>query len=332
MKVSHLARAIHSSRSQHKFMLGLSAYFDESGDADDPECHFVGMAGLIAPSEAWEKFDGKWQAILDEHCGGKPFHAKDFAYQSEPFKGWDKGKREKFLCDLVRTIQESGSRPFGAVVSLDAYKTICQGIPHIKKAVIDPYYICFQDVTRAAAVSLIGYGIDHMNDVKRWEQFENTEKVAMVYPHQTRLGAISSKPGTAPQSMGRAESLWYAIKGGNPQFGRWMGSYASGSPNELTFLQAADLIAYELTHEYENRMKRPKDDMRWGLAQILPGDWPVFLHKVYGVPQLLEMFIESGVLGPHDDSRHEISIGSSMDSIANRDLLFGRVRKRRNKK
>src|SRR5271170_6582572 len=97
MKVSHLARAIHSPQSKHKFMLGLSAYFDESGDAEDPKCHFVGMAGLVAPSKAWEDFDGKWQAILDEHCGGKPFHAKDFAYQSEPFNGWAKGKREKFL-------------------------------------------------------------------------------------------------------------------------------------------------------------------------------------------------------------------------------------------
>ena len=110
-----------------------------------------------------------------------------------------------------------------------------------------------------------------------------------------------------------------------------MGSYTSDSPNNLTFLQAADLFSYELTHEFENRIHRPKDEMRWGLAQLLPGTWRNFLHKFYGVPQLLELLIESGFLGPHDDSRHEISISTSMNSIMHRDLLFGRMYEQRKK-
>jgi len=104
-----------------------------------------------------------------------------------------------------------------------------------------------------------------------------------------------------------------------------MGSYSSDSPNNLTFLQAADLFAYEFTHEFENRVNRPQDPMRWGLSQLLP-DWPQqnFLHKFYGVPQLLELLIESGFLGPHEDTRNGVSIESSMSSIMLRDLLFGR--------
>jgi hypothetical protein len=115
-----LARAIHPSRSILKFMLGLSAYFDESGHSEDENCRFVGMGGLCAPSAAWSEFDDKWQAILDEHCEGEPFHATDFANQQEPFKGWKEEKRRRFLGGLVRTIKESEARPFGAVVSLDA--------------------------------------------------------------------------------------------------------------------------------------------------------------------------------------------------------------------
>jgi hypothetical protein len=40
-------------------------------------------------------------------------------------------------------------------------------------------------------------------------------------------------------------------------------------PGDLCSLQAADLFAYEPSHEFENRVKRPKDDMRWGLRQIV---------------------------------------------------------------
>lgn len=134
-----------------------------------------------------------------------------------------------------------------------------------------------------------------------------------------------------PQNMGRAESLWYAIKEANPHFGKWMGSYASALPEELNFLQAADLFAYELTHEFENRIHRPNDPMRWALAELLPGSWENFLHKFYGVPQLLELMSESGFLGPRD-SRHGLSTHTSMNNIMHRDLLFSRMYHRRWKK
>src|ERR1700722_9033632 len=102
-----LARAIHPARSKLEFMLGLSAYFDESGHSEDGKCRFVGMGGLCAPTAAWSEFDGKWQAVLDEHCEGKPFHATDFANQQEPFKGWKEEKRREFFGGLVRAIKES---------------------------------------------------------------------------------------------------------------------------------------------------------------------------------------------------------------------------------
>jgi hypothetical protein len=283
-------------------MLGLSAYFDESGHSEDKNCRFVGMGGLCAPASSWDEFDGKWQAILHEHCKGKPFHATDFANQFAPFDGWSENKRKKFLGALVRAIKDSGAQPFGAVVSLDAYESLCQGIPALKNSIIDPYYLCFQDVTRAAAVSLIGYSADYLDDMKKWEEFENNEKVSMVYAYHQKFGAISSPDGTAPQSMGRAENLWYAMKKHNGHhFGRWMGSYSSALAADLNFLQAADLFAYELTHEFENRIHRPNDQMRWALAELLPGTRGEFLHKFYGVPQILELLIESKFLGAHDD-------------------------------
>ena len=105
VKVAHLSRGIHPSRSKHKFMLSLSAYFDESGHADDPDCQFVGVGGLCAPAAAWNDLDDKWQGILNEQCDGKPFHMNKFALQQGPVVGGQKNE-ENMLGSLIRTIKE----------------------------------------------------------------------------------------------------------------------------------------------------------------------------------------------------------------------------------
>ncbi|HSY01391.1 MAG TPA: hypothetical protein VK819_04530 [Acidobacteriaceae bacterium] len=311
-------------------MLGLSAYFDESGHSEDARCRFVGMGGLIAPESAWTEFEKKWQAVLDEQCEGHWFHMKDYAPGYGIYEGWGKKRREKLFGALVKAVRESGAKPFGAVVSLDAYEIVCSAFPGIEKWLGDPYYICFRDVTLAAAVSVISYSMHATTTVEEWQEFEKTEKVAMVYARHDGFGTISSSSGTRPENMGRAESIWYDLRT-NPAWGHWMGAYSSNLPQNLVFLQAADLFAYELTHEFENRVNRPQDPMRWGLAQMLPGSWRDFLHKFYGVPQLLNMLVECRILGPHEDPRHGLSINTSMSNIMHRDLLFGRMYERRNK-
>jgi hypothetical protein len=309
-------------------MLGLTAYFDESGHADDPRCRFVGVGGLCAPLATWEAFDEKWQEILNEQCGGHPFHMKAFSFGEGHFKGWDKPRREKLFGALVKTIKESKARPFGAVVSLDAWDYLCKAIPGIDKVLGEPYHWCFQDATRAATVSLLEHSIDHLDDSM---EFENKESVAMVYARQKEYGTITSPTGTARESMGRSENLWYAIKDANPYVGRWMGSYASESPDDLNFLQAADLFAYELVHEFENRVNRPADDMRWALSELLPGSWRSFLHKFYGLPQILDRLIEDNILNVTEEQRYGGSTNASLDNIMHRDLLFARMYGRRNK-
>jgi hypothetical protein len=141
LSIGHLGRALHPSRSKLKLMLGLTAYFDESGHADDPRCRFVGIGGLCAPLAAWEEFDEKWQGILDDQCGGQPFHMKEFSFGEGQFKEWSKPEREKLLGALVKTIKESKARPFGAVVSLDAWDFVCKSIPGIDKFLGEPYHL-----------------------------------------------------------------------------------------------------------------------------------------------------------------------------------------------
>jgi hypothetical protein len=44
-------------------MLLLRAYFDESGHAKDPNLHFTGMAGFVAPTQVWDKVAERWNAV-----------------------------------------------------------------------------------------------------------------------------------------------------------------------------------------------------------------------------------------------------------------------------
>lgn len=164
-----------------------------------------------------------------------------------------------------------------------------------------------------------------------WPFVEGIEQVAIVYARQERYGAISSKSGTPPEQMGRAESLWYAIKNANPHFGVWMGAYKSGSPKEQPPLQAADLFAYELVHEFENRAnpRRASDGMRWALAQMLPSDSRNFLHKFYGLEQLIDLLLDNNRLAVTHDQACAGSTNSSLGNIAMRDLLLKRMYMRR---
>jgi hypothetical protein len=136
---------------------------------------------------------------------------------------------------------------------------------------LDPYYIAFQTCTRGAAIEAI---------------FEEPgETVAMVYAYHNEYGTNAG---------GRAEKLWHAIKK-HYDHGNRMGSYASSTPRDLAPLQAADLFAYELSHEFENRVKRPGDDMRWGLRQIV-GMYRIPIPQIilFDRKELLRRIKESG--------------------------------------
>lgn len=230
-------------------MLKLMAYFDETGHADDPVLNFAGMAGFVAPYGKWLNFEDQWNDTLKNAGLSEPFHMKEFAHSAGQFKSW-KGREDKrrlLLGRLIEIIHETEATPIGAAVSLRDFETLT---PTQQSNFRGPYYICFQTCTRGAAIEAV---------------FEDpSEKVAMVYAFNQEYGTANAQNG--------AEALWHAMKKYvtlDCDMGSRMGSYASSSPGEKAPLQAADLFAYELCHEFENRIKRPNDKMRWALRQIL---------------------------------------------------------------
>ncbi len=80
----------------------LCSYCDEFGHADDPTKRVMGVAGLLARTEAWAQFVSEWDSICDEEHVPKPFHMVDFVHQKEDFKiGWE--SEEKRLRVLEAT-------------------------------------------------------------------------------------------------------------------------------------------------------------------------------------------------------------------------------------
>ncbi len=225
-------------------MLRLTAFFDETGHADDPVLNFTGMAGFVAPYGKWLNFEDQWRDTLKNAGLSEPFHMKEFAHSTGQFKSW-KGREDKrrlLLGRLIEIIRETNATPIGAAVHLHAFKTLTATQQSEFRV---PYYLCFQTCTRGAAIEAV------------FEDF--SERVAMVYAFNEEYGTANAQNG--------AEALWHAIKKYvtlDCDMGSRMGSYASSTPGEMLPLQAADLFAYELCHEFENRIKRPADKMRCG--------------------------------------------------------------------
>lgn len=65
----------------------LKVYCDGSGKSDDPSIRYLVLAGLIAPPEAWDRFEREWRTTLDLY-ESPPWHSKDAFYLTGEFAGW----------------------------------------------------------------------------------------------------------------------------------------------------------------------------------------------------------------------------------------------------
>jgi hypothetical protein len=136
----------------------LTSYVDESGHSAHPACGFVGIGGLVAPSEKWDIFESAWQRALDDFIQGQPFHMREFVCVPGigPYEGWDEGKRRAFMARLINAIIESEARPVGCVVSLEHFKMLT---PEYQRAFRDPYYMALQEVDQGIIACCTSKGI-----------------------------------------------------------------------------------------------------------------------------------------------------------------------------
>jgi hypothetical protein len=77
----------------------LKVYCDGSGHPNDPNAHYLVLAGLIAPPEAWDRFEREWRTTLDLH-GSPPWHSKDAYRRTGDFEGWTLDRVKALRNDL----------------------------------------------------------------------------------------------------------------------------------------------------------------------------------------------------------------------------------------
>jgi len=228
------------STGQHRCILMLKAFFDESGHLKDPNEKVLSIGGCIAPLEAWESFEQEWGEAL-ERFDVPAFHMKLFAHFRGPFEMWTETKRRDFLALLMEIMHRHITKCVGAVLPLSEYNNLT---PEQKLVLPDPYFICFQD-------SLHGAGLTAAH------LYEPQEKVQVVFAEHPEFGA-------------RAYELWLACKKELPVKDRLV-SIAFASPNDVLPLQAADLVAYELNqlgHLMLDPKRVPVEELRWPMRQI----------------------------------------------------------------
>jgi len=103
----------------------FTAYFDVSGSPDDPQVHYLTVAGFIATAEQWSIFDRRWKKVLKKY-GVTRLHMKEFSHSRGEFVGWDiepkKSWRPLFISSLVTLLQRMMRHSFATTISLDDYR------------------------------------------------------------------------------------------------------------------------------------------------------------------------------------------------------------------
>jgi hypothetical protein len=93
----------------------LHAYFDYSGDDQDPGQKCVSVGGYLAKIETWEVFDRDWSRVLDEF-GVEYLHMKEFPNPSGMYSSLSRDKQKEFFSALIGVIESLDMAAFGSTV------------------------------------------------------------------------------------------------------------------------------------------------------------------------------------------------------------------------
>jgi hypothetical protein len=242
------------------------AYLDETGHSAGTA--HVGIAGLVAKGEAWKRFRRGWRESLKD-VGVGYFHSREFFHSIGQFQAWkgDENRRRGFLQRLINLVQDTDATIVGAIVSVPDFRAMT---PKQQGALVDPYFVCFQTAARGAAI--VGVGLPD----------EKSHDIEMIFARQTEF-------------EGKAGLLWDAMKRSIDQRHR-MKSYRMLDMKKDPGLQAADLVAYELFKDSENRASRPTDNVRWALQQILQNHHCLF--EILDRLELVNRFLPDNIRRP----------------------------------
>ena len=160
----------------------LKAYFDDSGDENDPNILTCSLGGYVGTIDNWQYFETEWNKVLFDH--DIPYlHMKDFAHNKRKFEKYanDKPGRDSLLESLIRVIEDSQLEGFVSSVYLNDIKDINKHIRQEEQ--IDAYalnlYTCMRCISNWPKTN-IEILLDRANDI-----FNKIPK-ALIYAKQDK--------------------------------------------------------------------------------------------------------------------------------------------------
>jgi hypothetical protein len=221
-------------------MVMLTAYMDETGHSKDERQRFNGMAGLLAPTWAWEELEPKWKQTLKDFK--IPFfHMKDFANRQREFEGWHELKRQKLYGKLLKHIEMASPFPLGSILAMSDFKSLR---PEQQAGFGDPYHVGFLSILS----HLTAVGRDLLKDFPE-------ERIAAIFSDHVEFRH------TALQGF-------EILLSRHTEVGHFIDSPVFRDMRQLVPLQAADIVAYELYKEFERQLFRPTVKPRYGYEMI----------------------------------------------------------------
>lgn len=212
--------------------IAIQAYYDGSGRSDDPNTHFLTLAGYAGTPKAWQQFEERWVRVLKRHnC--LYLHMSDARSLRGEFAGWTYAHVITLLTDLFNEcLSPTGWGEFkgefygaSCTVNLADYEKALVDIPSLK----EPEAICVDYVVTIALMALP----------------ENLDKPF-------------GKEGTVELYFDKGESFMHKIdriwrsKPNNQLEGpfRLVSNIGKADATEVIGLQAADYLAWHTNRHY----------------------------------------------------------------------------------
>lgn len=124
----------------------FTAYFDESGTHESPA---FTLAGIIAPSPAWDTFSAEWLAAMEDGgAGGKTLHMKHLLQgtkgktEDEDFTGWTEPMRKRLFALLAPIVSTHAAYGYAATVPVRDFDEILREGP--RPLQITPVVFCMK--------------------------------------------------------------------------------------------------------------------------------------------------------------------------------------------
>jgi hypothetical protein len=201
----------------------LRAYFDESGTHG--EAYATSIAGFVATQQVWESIEAAWNKELSYYRERRPvraFHLTDCLAGTGEFANLDEFFRLAIAKQLSEILGRHDVYAVWAAVMLDDWQAVARADFRAKYP--KPFHLCFEQIM----VQLWQWA--HLNAVG--------EKIMPMFAHQTEY-----KGGM--DAVDRAFRM-------NRTYQCVLGPIEFGWPSEVIPLQAADILAHEVSEYWRH--------------------------------------------------------------------------------